>query len=148
MPYIKIWIHAVWTTKNKQPYLKKEIRYDVFRHIKEYADRNDIYIDFINGHIDHVHCLISLNANQCIADVMQLIKGEPSFWINKMQLIDTKFGWQKKYYAASVSESHVKRVRDYIRNQEAHHNRQSLDEEIGELFPGQEDDPSPEGQGN
>ncbi len=147
MPYVKIWIHAVWTTKNRKPYLKKDIRNDVFEHISSHADDKGIYIDFINGYTDHVHCLLSLNANQCIADIMQQVKGESSFWINKTKLTDAKFGWQKKYYAASVSKSHVERVRDYIRNQEAHHSRQSLDEEIDELFPGQEE-PSPEGLGN
>jgi REP element-mobilizing transposase RayT len=135
MPYIKIWIHAVWTTKNKAHFLKRKIRKDVFSHIKEYADTKGIYIDFVNGYVDHVHCLISLNAKQCIADVMQLIKGESSFWINKMKLTDTPFGWQNEYYAASISRSHVERVRKYIRNQEDHHRSSSLDEEIEDLFP-------------
>ncbi|RLD39714.1 MAG: IS200/IS605 family transposase [Bacteroidetes bacterium] len=146
MSYIKIWIHAVWTTKNRVPYLKKKMRYKVFKHIKEYADSKGIYVDFINGHIDHVHCLISLNSNQCIADVMYIIKGESSFWINKMELTESKFGWQNKYYAASVSQSHVERVRNYIRNQEVHHRKTSLDEEIEEFFPDQK--PRVEARGN
>lgn len=86
--------------------------------------------------IDHVHCLISLNANQCVADVLEQVKGESSHWVNQKGFIKEKFVWQRKYYAVSISRLHMERVRDYIRNQEAHHTRQSLDDEIDELFPG------------
>ena len=136
MSYVKIWIHAVWTTKYKKPLLNREIRNDVFRHIKDQANKKGIYVDFINGHVDHVHCLISLNANQCVADVLEQVKGESSHWVNQKGFIKEKFVWQRKYYAVSISRLHMERVRDYIRNQEAHHTRQSLDDEIDELFPG------------
>jgi len=134
MPYIKIWIHAVWTTKNREQYLKKDIRNNVFEHIKSYADDQRIHIDFINGYVDHVHCLISLYADQSVAEIMQLIKGESSYWINKNKLTDEKFAWQEEYYAASISKTHVKKLRDYIRNQEMHHSSQTLDDEIEEVF--------------
>ena len=87
MSFVKIWLHLVWTTKNKEPYLKKKIRYGIFKHIRNYAETKGIHIDFINGHFDHVHCLLSLNAAQSIAEIMQLIKGQSSFWINKNNLI-------------------------------------------------------------
>lgn len=135
MSYVKIWIHAVWTTKNREPYLKSDIRYDVFEHMRSYANDKGIYIDYINGYVDHVHALISLNADQNIAEVMNLIKGEPSYWINKNKLTEDKFGWQNDYYAASISKSHLERVRGYIRNQEIHHSSQTLDDEIEELLP-------------
>ena len=65
---------------------------------------------------------------------MQLIKGESSFWINKHQLTKTKFEWQDEYYAVSVSESIVNRVRDYIKNQENHHKKKTLEEELNEFI--------------
>lgn len=134
MAFVKIWIHAVWTTKDRKEFLIKEVRQKLFDHIREYAKEKDIYIDFINGYINHVHCLISLNPNQNLSEVINLIKGESSHWINKNQLTEEKFAWQNKYYAASVSESHVDRVREYIKNQEAHHQKQTLQEEV-ELWP-------------
>jgi len=42
---------------------------------------------------------------------MQLIKGESSYWINKNRLTKTKFEWQDDYFAISVSESVVNKVR-------------------------------------
>jgi len=58
-----------------------------------------------------------------------LIKGESSFWVNKNKLIPGKFEWQDDYMAYSVSDSIVKRVRNYIANQEEHHKVKSFGEE-------------------
>jgi REP element-mobilizing transposase RayT len=139
MPYTSIWIHVVWTTKNRVPYLKRKIRYEVFNHIKDYAGKKGIRIDYINGYVDHVHGLLSLGADQNIADAMNLIKGESSNWINKQNLTEEKFAWQNDYYAASISNSHVERVRAYISGQEIHHSSQTLDGEVEELFPSEEE---------
>ncbi len=79
MSFVKIYIHAVWATKKREPFLKKSIRPILFQHILNNAREKGIHIDFINGVEDHVHCLISLNPSQTIANVMQLIKGESSF---------------------------------------------------------------------
>jgi REP element-mobilizing transposase RayT len=65
---------------------------------------------------------------------MQLIKGESSFWINKNQLTKEKFEWQDEYFAFSVSESVIDKVRDYIKNQEEHHKRKTFEEECDEIF--------------
>ena len=134
MGYIKIWIHLVWTTKDRQPLLLKEIRQTVFEHIRNNAKSKDIYIDFINGHAEHVHCLISLKSNQNIDKILMLLKGESSFWINRNNLTQTKFEWQDEYFAVSVSESVVNKVRDYIKNQEVHHQKKSFMEEYNEFM--------------
>ena len=123
MSYVKIWIHAVWGTKNRQPILFKEKRDELFIHIKENAKQKEIYIDSINGYVDHVHCLLALNAEMSISKAIGLIKGESSFWANKRKLFAQKFEWADEYYAASVSESVVEKVRTYIFNQETHHSK-------------------------
>ena len=134
MPFIKIWIHLVWATKRREPVLDKSIRQKIFTHIRENARTKDIHIDFINGYTDHVHVLLSLNADQTIAKVMQLIKGESSFWINKYKLIPQKFEWQDDYFAVSVSESGVNKVREYIKNQERHHTKKTFQQEYDEFI--------------
>ncbi len=124
----------VWTTKDRKPYLTKSIRYKVFQHIKEYAQGKGIHLDHINGYVEHVHCLLSINSDQNIATIANLLKGESSFWINKNKLTQTKFGWQGEYFAASVSHSQVEVVRRYIRNQEAHHTKKGFQEEYEEFI--------------
>jgi putative transposase len=130
MPWVKVWLHFVWTTKNRQPFLTDEIRLRVFEHIRQNAREKGIHIDFINGWLEHVHCLISLGTDQTLEKIMQLIKGESSFWINQSKLTKTRFAWQEEYFVVSVNESTLPRVRKYIANQEEHHKVVSFDDEF------------------
>lgn len=135
MPFVKVYLHCVWSTKNRIPYLDSiELRQKVWNHIRENAIQKGIYIDFINGYSDHCHCLISLGVDQNIQKVIQLIKGESSFWINKNELTKEKFQWQEEYFAVSVSESILDKARDYIKNQEEHHKKKSFQEEYDEFI--------------
>jgi putative transposase len=88
----------------------------------------------INGTNDHMHVLISLGKDQSISQVVQLIKGESSFWINRNLALPYKFSWQDDYFAVSVSESHVGIVAKYIKNQEEHHRMKSFSEEVAEFI--------------
>ena len=97
MPWVKVWVHFVWSTKNREPYLADGIRQKVFQHIRENAKEKGIFLDFINGLPDNVHCLVSLGTDQTVEKIMQLIKGESSFWINRNRLCKTKFEWQDEY---------------------------------------------------
>jgi putative transposase len=112
----------------------KEIRQKVWNHIKENGKKKGIFIDFVNGYSDHCHCLVSLGVDQNIRKVVQLIKGESSFWINKEKLTDEKFQWQNEYFAVSVSESMIDKVRNYIKNQESHHNKKTFQEEYEDFI--------------
>ena len=134
MAYVKNWLHCVWGTKNRIPFLKGRMKYEMIDHILENAGKKSICIDFINGYHEHIHCLILLGPDQTPGKVVQLIKGESSYWINKSGKIKGKFEWADEYFAASVSESEISKVRGYIRNQEEHHGHQTLDDELGALL--------------
>ncbi len=133
MSYVRMWTHLVFATKYRHPWLHKGIRYDVHKHIAENCKEKDIFLQAVNGYTEHLHCLISLGREQSIAQVAQLIKGESSFWINKNKLTTEKFIWQDDYYAISVSDSQMKRVFNYIKNQEAHHSKKTFAEEVDEF---------------
>lgn len=134
MSYLKIYIHIVFSTKNRIPYFSTlEQRIKVWRHIKENAIEKGIFMDVVNGYSDHCHCLISLSSNQNIENIVQLIKGESSYWINKNCLTKEKFAWQEEYFAVSVSESMVEQVRNYIKNQHIHHQKKTFEEEYQEF---------------
>jgi len=135
MPFIKVYIHFVWSTKNRQPFLSTpELRKMMWNHIRDNAKKKGIYIDFINGYKEHCHCLVSLGDDQTMRQLMQLIKGESSHWINKENLLSEKFEWQDEYFGVSVSESLVDKVRNYIKNQESHHTQNTWEEEYNELI--------------
>ncbi len=134
MSYVRIWVHTVFVTKKREPIITKGLKAKTIMHIKENAKKKDIYLDTINGVEDHMHCLISLGAEQNISKILQLIKGEVSHWINKEKLTRQKFSWADEYFAVSVSESQIEVVRKYINNQEAHHRKKSFSEECDEFI--------------
>lgn len=112
------------------PVLNKDVREQLFTHIKLNAIRNKILIDSINGHTDHVHCLICLRPTQSVSEVAKLLKGESARWLNTQNYPGyQKFYWQEEYFAVSVSESFLPGLRIYINNQELHHQKQSFDDE-------------------
>ncbi len=134
MAEVRVWIHAVWGTKNRNPYLTKEIRPLVVKHIRENARLKSIYIERLGGYLDHLHCLFGLNADMSVARAIQLLKGESAHWINKAQLCVARFEWADEYYAVSVGEQDLGRVRAYIDGQEEHHTRQSYAEEVSKVL--------------
>ena len=135
MPFIKIYIHFVWSKKNRYPFLSTpDLRKSMWKHIRENAKKKGIFIDFVNGYQEHCHCLVSLGDNQTIRQIMQLIKGESSHWINKEGMLKEQFEWQDEYFAVSVSESNIARLRNYIKNQEDHHSRKTWEVEYNELI--------------
>ena len=124
----------VFSTKNREPFLHKELRPQVFDHIQQNCRDKEIFLDCINGYHEHVHCLISLGKDQSISKVVQLVKGESSYWINKNKLLKTKFEWQDDYFTLSISHSQVDTVRTYIKNQEEHHAKKTYLQEVDEFM--------------
>ena len=114
--------------------MKNDIKNQIIMHIRDYAQKQGIYIDTINGYNNHLHALISLGGTQNISEVMHLIKGESSFWINKNKLTKTRFEWQDDFYCVSVGISGLGALRRYIKNQEGHHQQESWEEEIDKLI--------------
>ncbi len=113
MSWVRVYMHLVFSTKNRQPFLNSaELRKKVFQHIKSNADEKGIWLDCINGYQDHAHCLISLGKEQTISKVAQLIKGESSYWINQQNLTNEKFIWQDDFWVVGVSESHLASVKN------------------------------------
>ena len=62
--YHKIWLHYVWSTKDREPLLTSQMRNKFIKHVMEYAGQNDIEIDTLNVTADHVHLLNSHNPSQ------------------------------------------------------------------------------------
>jgi putative transposase len=129
MSFVRVWIHYIWSTKNRMDFINSELKNKLLEHIKSNCKVKEIWLDTLNCTEDHIHMLISLGAEQTISKIVMLIKGESSYWVNKNKLSKIKFEWQTEYMAISVSESGVEKVREYIRNQVEHHRKKAFSEE-------------------
>ena len=134
MPFISVYIHFVWATKHRFPYLiAKGDRLEVWKHIRKNAIEKGIHLDFVSGYTDHCHCIVSLKPTQSPDEVMRMIKGESSNYIND-HICNGEFAWQQGYYAAAVPIQRLDKLREYIKNQEEHHKSQDFDQEYEKLL--------------
>lgn len=122
----KIWIHAIWATKERMPLIHSDVEDQIHRFMTDQLREQGCPVRIINGMPDHIHCLFLLNAQKSIAEVVKQIKGSSSHFINQSNLIADKFSWQTGYAAYSVSESAVEKVFQYIKNQKEHHQKKKL----------------------
>jgi len=134
MPYTKVLIHFIWSTKNREHLISKELKPLLLDHIKENSIKKGIFIYSLNCISDHIHLLVSLGTEQTIAKIVMLIKGESSYWVNKQKIIKQKFEWQEEYIALSVCHFDIDKVKQYITNQEEHHKKKSFMQEYDEFL--------------
>ena len=133
--YSKCWLHLIWGTLKREKLLdKKENRKQLSIYLYEYASSKKIFMkkNYVNS--DHTHALIDLPTSYSIEDVLQLIKGSSSHWINQNDFLKTKFSWGRGYGAFSVSESNLEKVVIYIANQEEYHRKKTFEEEYQEFI--------------
>ena len=132
--YHKIWIHAIWSTKERLPLIHSDAEAKIHHYITEQFRESGCPVRIINGMPDHIHCLFLLNPQKSIAEVIKQIKGSSSHHINHNNLVLEKFSWQTGYAAYSVSESVVEKVFEYIKNQKVHHHKKTFQEEYDEFL--------------
>jgi len=131
---IYIYVHTVWTTKHREPCLHKSFRYKLFEHIRNHAHNKNIQLEIINGVEDHLHCLFKMKSTQTVAEIIKVLKGESSKWINESGFVNNHFQWQDGYGVFSVSPQNVGKVKRYIFNQENHHKVKNIDDELLEMI--------------
>jgi len=128
----KIYIHAVFSTKNRQPILADPWREELFQVLGGIANNLGCQSMIVGGMPDHVHVLFVLGRTLALADALRTIKSNSSAWVNESRKVATPFHWQDGYAAFSVSQSNVETVCEYIRRQPEHHAKQSFADELKE----------------
>jgi putative transposase len=127
--YTQLYIQCVFAVKFRKAVISPEWDERLRLYITAIVQNNDHKMLSINNMPDHLHLLIGLNPAQSLSNIMQLVKGDSSEWINKEKLTARKFNWQSGYGAFSYSKSQIPRVAKYIENQQSHHQKLSFLEE-------------------
>ncbi|HOZ85276.1 MAG TPA: IS200/IS605 family transposase [Niabella sp.] len=130
----KIWIHAIWATKERMPLIHQHIEKTGYQFISNQLRELGCLVRIINGMPDHIHCLFLLNPQKSNSEVVKQIKGVSSHFVNQNDLIVEKFAGQTGYTAYSVSESVFEKVYHYIKNQKTHHQKKTFHDEYDEFI--------------
>jgi putative transposase len=131
----KIILHIVFSTKYRYPYLKDpDIRSQLHAYMSGICNQQQSPALIVGGFHDHIHILCRLNRTSTVADLVKEVKRSSSIWIKEKGEIFEKFAWQGGYGVFSVGQSQVNLVRNYIENQEAHHQRALFQDEYREYL--------------
>lgn len=113
--------------------LTKPAAVRVSDYLSRYSSEKGIYMKINHVNADHVHVLVDLPTSLAIEEMMHLLKGASSHWINERNLPAGKFAWGRGYGVFSVSHSGLAQVTQYIAQQEEHHRKRSFAEEVRAL---------------
>jgi len=122
-------VHLVFSTKDRRPLLRDEERAELHAYIAGVLKNHDSPLIEINSVRDHVHILFAQSKNHAPSKIVEQIKTASSTWIKTRHPWYSDFAWQSGYGEFSVSPIHVEPVREYIRDQEAHHKKEDFQTE-------------------
>ncbi|MGH7968707.1 MAG: IS200/IS605 family transposase [Limisphaerales bacterium] len=110
----KIYIHLVFSTKNRERNLMDDIRADLHAYMGGTLKGLGCTPIEINSEPDHVHALFMLGRTMALSDVIGQLKTSSNDWLRGRDARFAQFYWQGGYGAFSVSQSSVEEVRQYI----------------------------------
>lgn len=126
-----IYVHAVFSTKNRKPFFKNEnIREDLHSYIAKIISEQDSLPIEIGGHEDHVHVLFNLSENVSLDDLLNLIKTNSSKWLKTQGEEFAEFQWQSGYGAVTIGEPDRIETIDHIKNQDEYHKNITFQDEF------------------
>ena len=132
--YTQIHMQCVFAVKYRDAVIDRSWKERLHKYIIAIVQNNGHKVLAINSMPDHLHLFFGMRPNQSLSDLMRLVKGDSSEWINQQKLVKGKFRWQEGYGAFSYSKSHTDAVVKYILNQEEHHRKKSFLEEYKEML--------------
>ena len=129
------YVHIVFSTKHRVGYLENPaLRERTHAYLAGTCANLDSPSLVVGGPEDHVHVLCSLSRKRALADLVRELKRESSKWVKEQAPGCADFHWQGGYGAFSVSPGHIGALREYISAQEAHHKKESFQEEFRRLL--------------
>ena len=124
----KVLVHLIFSTKQREPLIRPEIRSRLHAYIAGILDNLKSPSLQTGGVADHVHVLFALGRTISQAELVEEVKKSSSKWM-KIEGGVPGFSWQAGYGAFSVGESQAGTVVRYIQNQEEHHRKVTFQEE-------------------
>ncbi len=125
----KIYIHLVFSTKNREPFLTDDVRDDLHAYMAATLNNVQCPVVLMNSIEDHIHILFRLSRTITISLAVEEVKKLSSKWLKTQSAALQSFAWQNGYGAFSVSESNVLAVCEYLANQREHHRTNTFQDE-------------------
>ena len=128
--FTNLLVHVIFSTKDRTPSITSELKPRLLGYMGGIIRESQGILLAANGPADHVHLLLIAPQNVALSDLMRTVKANASRWVHEEWPDLGSFGWQIGYGAFSVSQSNADAVKQYIAEQERHHQRMSFQEEF------------------
>jgi REP element-mobilizing transposase RayT len=125
--YSNNYVHAVFSTKDRQALIPKEFERRLYPFIASIAGEHEIPLLAAGGMQDHSHLLFRLPASISLASAISAFKANSSRFMHEQGLA---FEWQNGYGAFSVSPPHLDKVVAYVREQRERHAKMTYEQEF------------------
>ncbi|MDH4092735.1 MAG: IS200/IS605 family transposase [Cyclobacteriaceae bacterium] len=132
--FTQLHIQFVFAVQNRISLIDPAWETELFKYITGIVQNHKHKMIAIGGMPDHLHVFVGLHPTQSISNLMQIVKGESSEWVNKKGFAKGKFQWQEGYGAFSYGHSQVNQVYNYVMNQKEHHKKRSFLDEYKEFL--------------
>ena len=119
--YTQIHIHCIFAVKYRQAVISDEWKDRLHQYITGITRNHGHKMIAINTMPDHLHMFFGMRPGQSLADLMRIVKGDSSEWINIQNFTRCPFRWQEGYGAFSYEKRTIPTVASYIANQALHH---------------------------
>jgi len=128
------YVHLIFSTKHRVPLITPELQPRLYEYAGGILRAKKNLLVAAGGMPDHVHLLVSLGRESCVADAVRDVKAGSSGWIHDHYADLTGFAWQAGYGAFSVSFSNIPAVKRYFARQADHHRQRSFQDEYREFL--------------
>src|SRR5439155_18167964 len=119
-----ILLHYIFAPKRLENRLLEDFHDELHRYIHDIMNNTKSRMLAIGSVSDHLHLLVGLHPTESPADLIQLVKGNSSRFINQKGFCKSKFEWQEGYGVFSHSASDKEKIVRYVETQKEHHARQ------------------------
>ena len=126
---VQIYIHLVFSTKNRQPIILPPIEQELHSYLGGICNKLDCQSIIAGGHTDHTHILFKLSKKIALIKLVEEVKSHSSKWIKTKGAEYKNFYWQDGYGAFSIKPSQVDNVIAYISKQHEHHAKKTFQDE-------------------
>ncbi len=122
--------HIVINTHRREMTLPLSSCDQLYRYIARVVQNSQSTLLAINGIENHIHLLVNLHPSVRLSDLVRDIKLSTSQWMKQNPDYFPQFrGWGKEYGAFTYALRDKEMVANYIKNQRAHHQRETFEDE-------------------
>lgn len=132
--YTKMILELIFAVKYRDAMINENWENKLYDYLIEKMESKNHLPIIVNGVPDHIHILVQMHPNQSVSELLQMLKGYSSGWINELNYTQSKFAWQDGYTAFSHAPGILEEIKKHIANQKIIHKGISFREELINYF--------------